>query len=829
MKTKIFSFILAICLIFSVFIPASAEELYPDIILVGHTSLLIPDTDKTEYPFTVCYVSSDGTLIPTDEAILDVTELPDGVNFDLGSGLATVYDYAEEGDSFTVTVTPPSSQAKLHIKKYTITLGYNLLTNGDFSSVPDGYGWDMKNSSHFTIKNSVLSFDLKEDGNSTYLLMQKDKIFLSADELYECSFDIKTFSTEKPYEKPSYYSETIGESAVVYLNNPFYSDWTNITVPVRCDENGNFIFTLAITPEGFPLHVSIKNLTLKKAVSKPTSIAVFVPQAFSIPKTEFITAPLEIYVLDQEGNPTTADIVYESLTMSEYVTVDDEIITITNSAEPGEYKFRAYLKRHPEISETFTIRITDSGIDNGNFEAEQSAESWLASGYGEYSIVKENSNSYAEFAPNSDVGVMYNNAYVSFKAHQSYVFKADLKSRYSDIAIFVTFIIEDKDNPENLVLCAYFEPDTTWTSYKAVFTPEEDINGRFIVATNIPDGNTEQILYMDNIEVVSAIIAAERVKIKGNPSRGNTLSASFDFINNFDGESATVTNWALAPSAEGPYTNLSYSNVSEIEVTEDMEGLYLRLEVTPISLTAGIIGETVYSSPVKIQKKRPNVTYEDAEENPETPEEIPAKPARKDKAEYISPVKLSSLVPASDVFTDMAGHYAKADAELLYTANIVEGYSTGSFGPDKLVTRAEFCAFLMRSLGLEEGIYGGKFSDVSPLSCYAGIVQTIYNCSLISGISEKEFAPNAPITREQMITIIIRAYDLIKNDSTVVGASLPYEDRNEISPYALTSITKAHSLGLISELYKDALQPGIPATRGEAITILASFLRVLEK
>ena len=829
MKTKLLSFLMALCLVFSFFVPAYSAELYPDIILVGHTSLLIPETDKAEYPFTVCYVSADGTLIPTDEAMLDTTPLPDGVNFDLGSGLATVFDYAEEGDSFTVTVTPPASQPKLHIKKYEITLNYNILSNGDFKSAPDGYGWDMKNSSHFTIKNSVLSFDLKKDGSSTYLLMHKDKVSIEEDVLYECSFDIRTFSTEKPYEKPSFYSETIGESAVVYLNNPYYPEWTNISIPVRCDEYGNYIFTLAITPEGFPLHVSLKNLTLKKSVSKPTSLAVYLPQSFSVPKTDIITTPLDIYVLDQEGNPTVTEIVYESLTMSEHVTVENEIITITRNALPGEYKFRAYLNRYPDISETFTIRITDSGIDNGNFESDQSDESWLASGEGEYSIIEENSNAYAAFAPNGAVGVMYNNAFVSFKAHQSYVFKSDLKTKYSDIDIFVTFIVEDKDNPENLILCAYFEPDTSWNSYKAVFTPEEDINGRFIVATTVPDGNTEQILYIDDIEVVSAIIAAEHVKIKGNPSRGNTLTASYDFVNNFDGESATVTNWALAPAADGPYTNLSYSNVSEIEVTEDMEGLYLRLEVTPISLTAGIVGETVYSKPLKIQKKHTNVTFEDAEENPTTPEGAPEKISRRDKPEYISPVTLSTTIPATDVFTDMEGHFAKNDAELLYAVNIVEGYSTGSFAPDKLVTRAEFCAFLMRSLSLEEGIYSGLFSDVSPLSWYAGVVQTIHNCSLISGVSAKEFAPNAPITREQMITIIIRAYNLIKNDTSVVGTELPYSDRDKTSPYALTNITKAHALGLLTDLFVDNLEPQKNATRAEAITVLSRFLRVLEK
>ena len=829
MKTKLFSFLLIISILFSFAFPTFAAELYPDIILVGHTSLLIPETDKTEYTFTVCYVKDDGTLLPTDEATIDVSALPDGVNFDVGTGVATVFDYAEDGDSFTITVTPPENQPKLHIKKYTVTTDSNILTNGDFTSSPDGNGWDLKNSSDFTLKNGVLSFEVNESGNATYLLMQEEKIALKNDVLYECTFDIRTYTTEELYEAPEIFSETVGESSVVYLNNPDYPEWTTLSAPLRVSEDGEFIFTLAITPEDSPLHVSIKNLSLKVSNITPTSILVSVPQSFSIPKTEFITTPLDIYVLDQEGNITITDIVYESLSGSDSVTLDDGILTIKNTAVPGSYQFRAYLKRFPEISETFTIRITDSGIDNGNFESDQSSESWIASGDGEYSIIEENANSYAAFTPNSDVGVMYNNAYVSFEAQQSYVFKADLKTKYSDILTYVTFIIEDKDNPENLILCAYFDPDTSWDTHMAVFTPEEDINGRFIVALTAPDGNDQQVLYMDNIEVVSAIIAAEKVKIKGTPLKGNTLTGSFNFINNFDGESASITNWALAPSAEGPYTTLSYSNVSEIEVTEDMEGLYLRFEVTPISLTAGIFGETVYSTPVKIQKKRPNVTYEESEEegNKSPASAQTPKPERKDSKEYISPIKIPETPITEHYFKDMEGHWAENAAHILAAAGIVEGYSTGSFAPDKFVTRAEFCAFLMRSLGLEEGIYVGKFSDVSPQSWYAGVIQTIYNCSLISGISEKEFAPNAPITREQLVTILIRTYNLIKEDSTVVATVLPYEDMADISPYALESVTKAHSLGLFDGLFEGNLKPGAPATRAETIELLIRFLSVI--
>ena len=603
MKTRLFAMFLIVFMVLSFTIPGQCTELYPDIFLVGHTTLFIPESGKADYSFTVCYMSADGSLIPTDEASMDVSNLPDGITFDVGTGLATIYDYTEEDATFTITVTPPSSQPKLHIKKYTVKATSNLLINGDFTSYPEGDGWDKRNSSPFTLDKNTLHFNLNETSNATYLLMQNNKLPLDSGILYECSFEIKTHGLTEALEEVSIHSEVIGESAVCYLDNPDFPEWTTVKIPVRCDESGLFIFILAITPEDPALHVSLRNLTFKKTYEQPSSIYTFIPQSFSIPKSESSFYPLDIYVLDQEDNPIVADISYEITPATDGLILSDETITIKSTVIPGSYHVKAYLTRTPDVSTTFTIRITDTGIDNGDFESVTSDESWIASGDGVYSIISENRNSYAAFVPNNSVGVMYNNAFVSFKAHQSYVFISDLKTKYSDSDVYVTFIIEDSEDPENLILCAYFNPDTSWGSYKAVFTPEKDINGRFIVATNIPEGSDDQILYLDNIQVIPAIITAENVKIKGTPTRGNTLHGTFEFINNFDGESASITNWALAPSKEGPYTTLSYSNVSSIEVTEAMEGLYLRFEVTPISLTAGIVGETIYSAPLKISKK----------------------------------------------------------------------------------------------------------------------------------------------------------------------------------------------------------------------------------
>ncbi len=801
-------------------VPVFAEELYPDMVLIGRTTLPIPESGKAQHEYSAAYLTGDGQLVYTDEILLDVTSLPDGVKFD--SGILTVFDNAKENSSFSFVLTPPENQPKLHQKKVNITLDYNLISNGLFNEYPENSGWDVRNSSDFTLENGVLTFDYHEDYTATYLLTQEENISLKGGKLYEVSFDIKGGS-DSHNGTNIVYPEILGNSAVIYLENPFSEDWTTITAPLKTSFDNDFIFSLAITMDESHDPISLRNLSLKPSYKRPVGLSVSIPQSFTVPKTSDITTPLDILVLDQEGEIVATPLSFESFDKDENVRIEDGILTITTSALPGIYEFSVFVTEKSEICQNFYIRITDSGIDNGNFESEQSDSSWLASGDGEYKIIRENRNSYASFTPNSNVGIMYNNAFVSFKAEENYVFKADLKNKFSDTHLEVTFIIEDLDNPDNLILCAYFIPNTRWNTYKAVFTPEYDINGRFIVAVNVPEGSDEQILYMDDIEVIPAVISAKDVRIRGQAKVGNTVKGVYAFVNNFDGESATVTNWGLSENPDGPYKILSYSNMEEIELTEDMAGLYLRYEVTPISLTAGILGETVYSKPIKVTKKNSDVEYKDpSEEKNETPP-TPSKPLR-DNPEYISPVNISSFYGSENQFSDLEGHWASSDINALAKAKITAGYKDGTFSPDKNVTRAEFCALLVRALSLDEGIYKGDFYDVSPDSWYAGVIQTVYNCSLIRGTGDNTFSPNSPITKEQMITIIMRTFELLEKEIPFTDTA-DIKDFEAVSPYAADYVKKALGAGIIKGDEAGNLNPSKNTTRAEAAAILCRFLK----
>ncbi len=822
MKKNIFILFTVFFLIF-MFCPICAQSVSVDALLNGRLSLEIPPSGYNDYYYSIDVLSDDQSL-SSDDFYIEVDYLPDGVSFFPQENKVRVYDYAKSGTLFLINLYASDESLSFKDKTYTVKLSENLLTNGNFADYPSMSGWDTKNSSAAVVKNSILNFNFSEDGSLTYILTQENKIAFSEDTLYELNFDIRTHPLPDNETETKTYSETIGRSAVIYLENPYYPDWTNVTIPIRINSSGEYIFSLVIASNDEPAHVSLKNLSLVKSQETPAFIEVSPPQAINIPKNESTTINLDIEVLDIERKSTPASIYYTIRPHTDSIKIEGNVMTIYKDVIPGEYLIEACAAKYPNVKTKFNITITDGGVTNGNFESKDSSESWFSPGDCVYEVHNEGNNHYASFTPNAEIGVLYNNAYVSFEGGQSYVFSADLKKRFSDAPAYITFIIEDSSNPDNLMLCAYFEVDTSWKNYKAVFTPEDNLSGRFIVAVNVPIGFDEQTIYMDNINVIPAIIKAENVKITGSALRGNTVKGTFKFTNNFDGESASITNWAISDYIDGPYTNLSLSNVKEIEITEAMEGKYLRFEVTPISLTAGLVGETSYSSPLKIQEK--SINKDSYSENDDKPDPQPSKQL-KDRPEFIKFAKLS-LHNGKSFFSDTENHWAKNEIDSIYISGIAEGYVNNVFMPDNKITRAEFSTFIIRAIGLDPGVYSGMFTDVSPQSWYAGIVQTMYNCSFINGVNNELFLPNYPITREQAITILMRIFKYTNSDS-FKSTPLSFPDAEKISSYAKPYIEKAFTLQLLKGNEEGLLNPTENLTRAETAVLISRFLEIVSK
>ncbi|GAA3409191.1 S-layer homology domain-containing protein [Paenibacillus hodogayensis] len=180
-------------------------------------------------------------------------------------------------------------------------------------------------------------------------------------------------------------------------------------------------------------------------------------------------------------------------------------------------------------------------------------------------------------------------------------------------------------------------------------------------------------------------------------------------------------------------------------------------------------------------------------------------------------------------FADVQSHWAKADIGLLAAKLIVKGIGDNRFAPDQSISRAEFAALLVRSLGIAEEKAGSVvFADVPADAWFAGAVAAASNKGLIEGTNAGRFSPNESITREQMAVMIVRALDMIgaRNDGAGnVNALTGFADRTEVSSWAQPAVSRAVQSGLMNGIDETRFSPGGSASRAQVAVILKRMLQ----
>lgn len=187
-----------------------------------------------------------------------------------------------------------------------------------------------------------------------------------------------------------------------------------------------------------------------------------------------------------------------------------------------------------------------------------------------------------------------------------------------------------------------------------------------------------------------------------------------------------------------------------------------------------------------------------------------------------------TVIQSEKSFSDLQGHWAKTDIELLANKWIVNGMTDQQFVPEANVTRAEFAAMLVRSLGLVETKVN-TFQDVQSTDWFAGAVGSAYKAGLINGYEDSTFQPNAMITREQMVAMVIRAMKVggkeIQADNSLLNR---FTDRSEIGEWSKEAVSQALKADLIQGMSDTIFATKEPATRAQAAVILKRVLQFLQ-
>ncbi|OLN21487.1 hypothetical protein BTO30_14610 [Domibacillus antri] len=188
------------------------------------------------------------------------------------------------------------------------------------------------------------------------------------------------------------------------------------------------------------------------------------------------------------------------------------------------------------------------------------------------------------------------------------------------------------------------------------------------------------------------------------------------------------------------------------------------------------------------------------------------------------PVPLISAEAASASFKDVPdSYYAKEEIAALMEKGMINGFTDGTFRPSQEVTRAEFAAFVARSLNLPEA--DSKFKDVSKsMALYDGVSRA-NKAGIIKGFSNGTFKPNVKVTREDMAVMLNRAMQL--KGSFTKTKKLDFSDTKSISAYAQTSVQRLYYYNVMGAYSGKNFSGQTVGNRAETAVSIYRMLQVL--
>ena len=151
---------------------------------------------------------------------------------------------------------------------------------------------------------------------------------------------------------------------------------------------------------------------------------------------------------------------------------------------------------------------------------------------------------------------------------------------------------------------------------------------------------------------------------------------------------------------------------------------------------------------------------------------------------------------------------------------IVTGTDAVHFSPDASCTRAQLVTFLWRAAGSPVVTYAMNFTDVDSGTYYAEAARWAASEKVVEGTTAETFAPDAAVTRAQMVTMLYRFAKARGMDTTQGGMAIrEFDDFDAVPAYALEAMDWAVNAGVLKG-DNNRLLPQDNCTRAQIVTML---------
>lgn len=186
-------------------------------------------------------------------------------------------------------------------------------------------------------------------------------------------------------------------------------------------------------------------------------------------------------------------------------------------------------------------------------------------------------------------------------------------------------------------------------------------------------------------------------------------------------------------------------------------------------------------------------------EEPTEPSEEPTEP--KDEYEYPDDWSREALVFAVE-------------------NGILNGDQHHNLNPHKSITRAEMAAILVRMLGASTTGNLAAYHDVSTGDWFYTELSAAVAAGIFNGVTENSMQPNAPLTREQAVVVLTRAFGIADMDRT---AYTRFADSDSIAPYARDAVSAMTRQNGISGYTDGTFRPQNEITRAEVAQLIRNM------
>ncbi len=212
------------------------------------------------------------------------------------------------------------------------------------------------------------------------------------------------------------------------------------------------------------------------------------------------------------------------------------------------------------------------------------------------------------------------------------------------------------------------------------------------------------------------------------------------------------------------------------------------------------------------------------EKKPSDPGWVPSRPSTPEK-----PSASEKPESTGQSFRDVAKSdwYYEA-VEYVCSNNLMQGVSGGEFAPEMNITRGMIVTILYRLEGEPANGYAGLFADTENNKWYTDAVEWAAKNDIVNGYTTGGFGPNDPVTREQMAAILYRYAAYRGYDVDASTGLESFNDEETISSYAVDTMKWAVANNLLNGSHNN-LAPKDKATRAQAAAILMRFCEEVAK